>query len=313
MDPDYYYEDFTNSHYSQFNVLYQNAFKKKLTFGEFCNRFDTKSRGLNFIGFIAFHRPTGQAAAFYGVFPLTMFDGDLKFLAAVSGDTMTHSKHRKKGLFVNLAMLTFEKCKKSGIQFIYGLPNAQSYYGFVTRLGWHHVNDLTEWNLSLRLKISPVQRILKYASFLRPLFNAYAHLVLKKYIVKNVVAFSHSNTKSYFTVCRDLDYIKYKEGIDRIFIKIEKIIIWIRLSDVIWIGDFNELDQVNDSVIIRLKHLARLLGYNSIRYGINKEISLPLLMKEFKKTHSFPICYLNLEDKETINKLLLTPADFDTW
>src|SRR6266700_4152051 len=179
MDPDYYYEDFTQSHYLKFNELYQNAFKKFMPFHEFRNRFDTNSRGFKFIGFIASHSKTGQVAAFYGVFPLKVLVGDLKMLAAVSGDTMTHSQHRRKGLFVTLAKLTFEKCRKSGIQLIYGFPNTQSYHGLVKSLGWHHDNDLAEWNLSLRFKISPVQKILKRVSFLRPLFYAYARLELK--------------------------------------------------------------------------------------------------------------------------------------
>ncbi|HET6999877.1 MAG TPA: GNAT family N-acetyltransferase [Puia sp.] len=313
MDSDYFYEAFDKSHYSKFNELYQNAFKKFMSFDNFCKRFNTKTRGFEFIGFIAVHRLTGKPAAFYGVFPLKILMGNLKLLAAVSGDTMTHSKHRKKGLFVTLAKMTYEKCKISGIHMIYGFPNNQSYHGLVNSLGWSHVNDLIEWNLSFRFKISPIHKIIKYIPSLRPLFNAYAFRLLKKYIVSNITSFNNHQSKKYSVVCRDLDYISYKDSEECIFIQIENVIVWIRLSTFLWVGDFSDLEQVNNSVMSQLKRLARLLGYNTIRFHINQEIVLPTAMREFKVGKSIPTCILYLGNEKPNSEFLFTPADFDTW
>lgn len=313
MDSDYIYEVFDKSHYFKFNALYQDAFKKSLSHNDFCNRFNTKSRGIEFVGFIAIHRQTGMAAAFYGVFPLKILSNNSELSAAVSGDTMTHHQHRKKGLFVMLAKMTYEKCKKLGIQLIYGFPNNQSYHGLVSNLGWNHVNDLMEWNYSLRFKISPVHKIIKQIPTLRPLFNAYARQVLKKYIVSNIRSFNNHNSEKYCVVCRDLDYITYKKSEERMFIKIENVIIWIKLSSFLWIGDFSDLEQVNNSIMDRLKLLARLLGYNTIRFHINKEIALPTAMRGFNAGQSIPTCILYLMKENTFSKFLFTPADFDTW
>ena len=313
MDSAYIFETFGESHYARFNVLYQNAFHATMNLNEFTERFNTKARGFDFVGFMAIDRETGHAAAFYGVFPLKIKIGQSTFPAAISGDTMTHSQHRNKGLFRILATMTYEQCRKLGIVLIYGFPNDQSYHGFIHSLGWKHANDLTEWNLSLRFKISPVHKILKHAEFLRPLFYAYAHRLLKKYIISNMSSFNNNHGGAYGIVSRDHDYIAYKRSKERMFIKIENVIIWIKLSSILWIGDFSDLEQVSKPVMGKMKKLARLLGYNSIRYAVNQEISLPESMGAFEAKQSIPSCLLYLEEGNKFPEFLFTSADFDTW
>jgi hypothetical protein len=313
MNSEYNLESFDESHYSKFKILYRNAFGKTISIDECKRRFDTKARGLEFVGFIALQGANGMAVAFYGVFPLKIKTGQSVMLAAISGDTMTHSQHRKKGLFLRLAAMTFEKCRKLGIVLVFGFPNNQSYYGFTRHLGWQHSNDLTEWNFSFRFKISPVHKLLKHATFLRPLFTAYARLLLNNYIVTDIDSFDNSHGETYGIVRRDRDYINYKRGNERIFIKIDNVIIWVRLSELLWIGDFSDLGQVNQSVLKKIKKIARLLGYNSIRYAVNKEISLPEAMKDFKAIESIPLCLKYLEEERKFPELLFTTADFDNW
>jgi hypothetical protein len=313
MDSEYLVETFSESHYSKFKTLYLNAFGKMMSVYEFKRRFNTTARGSEFVGFIAILKKTGEAVAFYGVFPLKIMVGGSVITAAVSGDTMTHKQHRNKGLFRKLASITYEKCSKMGFSLIYGFPNRQSYHGLVNSLGWKHVNDLNEWNLSLSFKISPVHKILKRVTFLVPLFNTYAHRVLRKYSVSDVRSFDNSNGDKYGIVSRDAAYINYKNGDSRLFIKMGEVIIWLSLSDVLWIGDFSDLDLVDEKVMSKLKHLARLLGYNSIRFAINQEISLPETMRDFKPRALVPTCILYLREELKLRSFLFTPADFDTW
>jgi Acetyltransferase (GNAT) domain len=312
MDSGYFFEEFKPSHYHQFNALYKNAFGLTLKLEAFTRHFHTKPRGFDFVGFIAIHQQTGQAAAFYGVFPLKLKVGDSVIAGAVSGDTMTHSRHRNKGLFRTLATMTYQRCKKMGLELIYGFPNDLSYHGLVHSLGWKHTNDLAEWNLPLRPKISPVHKIIGRARFLKPLFLAYASRLLCKYLVADVDSFNH-NHSGYGIVYRDSDYIKYKASKERVFIRIDNVIIWVRLSAFLWIGDFSDLQEVTDQVISKLKRLARLLGYNTIRYSINKEIQLPESMKDFSVRETMPLCVLYLVDEENFPDFLFTSADFDTW
>jgi Acetyltransferase (GNAT) domain len=313
MDSAYIYEPFDGSHYSKFNILYENVFRKSISVREFKKRFDTKARGLEFVGFLAIQQDTGIAVAFYGVFPLKILIGHSILQAAVSGDTMTHNQHRKKGLFRTLATMTYEKCKELGIVLIYGFPNNQSYHGLVHSLGWNHVNDLTEWQMSFRFKYSPIHKIMNHMPFLRSIFNAYARRILKKYIVRDINSFNNINKKTYAVVCRDYNYIAYKQDDEKFFIKIEKVVVWIKLSAMLWIGDFSDLEQVSKPVVSRLKILARLLGYNSIRFAINREVQLPAGMHDFKSTLVIPTCLLYLEEEIMFPEFLFTPADFDTW
>ena len=313
MNSEYLLEAFDASHYSKFNVLYQDAFGKTMSAPEFKRRFDTGSAGFEFVGFIAILRNTGEAVGFYGVFPLKIKVGQTVLPAAVSGDTMTHTAHRKKGLFGRLATMTYEKCKELGIVLIYGFPNHQSYHGLVHTLGWHHVNDMNDWNLTLRFKISPIPKILKFASFLLPIYTRYRHRILKKYSIFNINSFNNSNGDKYGIVFRDSEFITYKKSNERLFIKIEGVVIWLRLSDVLWVGDFNDLDKVSKPVISKLKRLARLLGYNTIRFAVNREIMLPKAMLEFKAWKPIPICLLYLNEELKSHPFLFTAADFDTW
>ena len=91
----------------------------------FPRKYDTAYTGISYIGFIAYG-PDGLPAAYYGVLPCFMQLGGKQFLAAQSGDTMTHPGHRHKGLFVALANRTYELCRQKGIQLIYGFPNQNS-------------------------------------------------------------------------------------------------------------------------------------------------------------------------------------------
>jgi len=57
-------------HYPLLKKLYTNAFHIDTPIKEIAARFDASNPGAPVIGFIAIHRPTNTAAAYYGVFPL---------------------------------------------------------------------------------------------------------------------------------------------------------------------------------------------------------------------------------------------------
>ena len=126
---EYSFERLSGEHYRLLQILYENAFNVKISINEITKRFDTRQLGAEVIGFIAIHKPSKTAAAYYGVFPMKAVINNEIILAGQSGDTMTHSNHRKKGLFVTLAKLTYEECKQKGLKIIIGQPNQYSYQG----------------------------------------------------------------------------------------------------------------------------------------------------------------------------------------
>jgi len=62
--------------------------------------------------------------------------------AMLSLNTATHPTHQGKGLFTQLAHLTFEAAAAQGVQSVYGIANANSTPGFVRKLGFDLVRPL---------------------------------------------------------------------------------------------------------------------------------------------------------------------------
>lgn len=89
------------------------------------------------LGFIA-ESIEGEVAAYYGVIPEKYYiDGKLTTIYQ-SCDTMTHSRHRKKGLFQRLALHCYEQLRQKNELFIIGFGGHQSTPGFL-KFGWRQL------------------------------------------------------------------------------------------------------------------------------------------------------------------------------
>lgn len=93
-----------------------------------------------FIGFIALSKEK-EVAAYYGVIPERyQIDGEERIIYQ-SCDTMTHSKHRRRGLFQLLAKHCYEFLRRENKLFIIGFGGASSTPGFL-KFGWKKSFDL---------------------------------------------------------------------------------------------------------------------------------------------------------------------------
>lgn len=93
-----------------------------------------------FIGFIAVKEETGEIGAYYGVIPEEYWLQGVKQVVYQSCDTMTHSLHRRKGLFQKLAAHCYDYLEKSHTLFVIGFGGEQSTPGFI-KLGWSKLFD----------------------------------------------------------------------------------------------------------------------------------------------------------------------------
>lgn len=83
----------------------------------------------------------GEVAAYYGAIPeIYMINGE-KITIYQSCDTMTHSKHRRKGLFQKLAQHCYEDLRAHNKLFVIGFGGGQSTPGFL-KFGWKHIFDI---------------------------------------------------------------------------------------------------------------------------------------------------------------------------
>lgn len=85
-------------------------------------------------GYMAIHS-SGEVAAYYGVIPEWYFLEGKKQVIYQSCDTMTHSKHRRKGLFQLLAQHCYDQLQKQEKLFVIGFGGGQSTPGFL-KFGW---------------------------------------------------------------------------------------------------------------------------------------------------------------------------------
>lgn len=92
------------------------------------------------IGFVAIAK-NGEIGAYYGVIPETYIINDKETLIYQSCDTMTHSRHRRRGLFQRLALQCYQYLRGNGRLFVTGFGGEQSTPGLV-KFGWNYVADM---------------------------------------------------------------------------------------------------------------------------------------------------------------------------
>ncbi|MFI5203014.1 MAG: GNAT family N-acetyltransferase [Flavobacteriales bacterium] len=84
---------------------------------------------------------SGEIAAFYGVIPeFYVINGEERIIYQ-SCDTMTHSHHRRKGLFQKLALHCYKNLEEQNKLFIVGFGGGQSTPGFL-KFGWRHLFNM---------------------------------------------------------------------------------------------------------------------------------------------------------------------------
>lgn len=310
---EFIFERVTPDHYHLLTDLYLDAFNLRLDISAIQKRFDTTKLGCEHIGFIAIHSKNRIASGYYGVFPMKAICEHNIMQIAQSGDTMTHSSHRRKGLFVQLAKYTYAECEKKGIKIIIGQPNEKSYNGFIKNLGWIHLDEIIRWDLKLRIKTLPLAKICNKPRWSKKVYLKYAVTVLKNYIVVPPEIFTNKIAVDYLRTFRDKAYLEYKKTGNKFFLKIEEVTIWINLVDVFWIGDIDCYEKITLPVIKRIKKIAFLLGYNTISFNLNKTLPLPEILNCFKKGRTESSCFFYIDKKFEGKNFLLTAADFDTW
>ncbi len=98
----------------------------------------TQNPAGSFVGFIAIDTFTKEVGAYYGVIPQVFeLDGETRTIFQ-SCDTMTHSNHRRRGLFRKLATHCYDELKAEGKLFVIGFGGGQSTPGFL-KFGWKQI------------------------------------------------------------------------------------------------------------------------------------------------------------------------------
>jgi len=109
-------------------------------------------------GYIWLVEDGGRVVSTASMTPKRMKILDDEVLAAETGDTFTLPEYQGKGLFTSLVKNTTGEAVRKGIDFIYGLPNANSLPGYIERLSYGRITSPALYYLGRPLNIKKVLR-----------------------------------------------------------------------------------------------------------------------------------------------------------
>ncbi len=94
-----------------------------------------------FTAFIAIHNESKEVVSFYGIIPEEYNVNGEKRILFQTVDGMTHSKHRRRGLFQKLALHCYVYLKEQNNFFVFGFGGIQSTPA-LNQLGWRRIFDM---------------------------------------------------------------------------------------------------------------------------------------------------------------------------
>jgi hypothetical protein len=295
--------------------IYHNAVGNDIDVETLRKKFNTQYTGFKNVGFIAYS-PQNEPAAFYGVLPCWMEYEGKRILVAQSGNTMTHTKHRRKNLFVILAEATYNYCKQIGVEMVFGFPNEFSYPGFVKKLNWTHQENIQAYitktlcipliRLTSIFKISP-QKHIAWANFV---FN---------FLPKGNSPFKSLQQQGCVNkMDRSKEFFDYKTYHTKHLAKINNKNVWFKCNNMfVLIGDIEECSDAEFYAIVKKLHrLCFWAGIPHLRFHISPNSHLEKLLQSIatKYDKSYPIGYVNLGTIDINMKTIkFTLADNDTF
>lgn len=314
-NPEYSFKRLTKSLLPDLLVLIQNCYGRNDSLVRLEKKYSTIDFGAEYIGYVAYHRPTNKVAGYYGVFPIVCSFRGEKILLAQSGDTMTHSDHRRKGLFTSLAYETYRLARDNGIKGVFGFPVEASYPGFQRKLNWKFYERLNSYNIIT--KTIPVSETLKRISkYVKP--NGY-HKYVRKYLTSIAtdqnpfiedLAFSN-----YCKIHRDHKFYNYKNSERIFYVSYGNASAIIKFDGSFSIGNlkYSDVDDLKD-ILNYLKGIAFKLGITRLRTYVSPDDPLDIdLSKILKRRVSLPVGYLDFESSIPVEKLKFRFCDLDTF
>lgn len=311
MDSGYIRKRLEENDLSYISPLYKSAFGLTVDVDDIKNKFFDKYQKIK-ASFICYTRDK-KAVSFYGMIVQKVVYNGSEFYIGQSCDSMTHKEHGGKGLFVKLANDVYEYLRQHEVQYVFGFPNTTIYELRIKKLKWKHEVNINVY----RKKVStlPLAKVVKKAPFLKPLYNEFLKIILKKYKSNNLFFENSVIKKDVAGIKHDLAYFEYKQTSDKFVISINEIKLWIKIDGFLWVGDFEtpSHDQF-PSVLETLEFIARLGGCSFIMFHFQEDTPNDNLLKDFLPKHStMPMGFLNLTENHIDKTFKFTGSDFDSW
>ena len=292
--------------------LHAVIYKREVPITFFINKYTTAYTNVMYTGFIAYNEAL-QPIAYYGVIPCFLWCGGEVILAAQSADTMTHPDYRNRGLFVELANLTYELCRAEGINIIFGFPNQNSLPGLVNKLGRQVTETMDRFIIPV--KAIPLEKLAVKFPWVKALYKRYLNVLLKKYSITDKGISSTVINEGFDGILRDDNYLQYKTYSTTQVIKINDATLWVKLNNGLIIGDMAGITTGNfDYVMRKLLKLAQRAGLTQIHFHTSPATGLHnLFSSRYKAIPSFPVTFRQLGAEIPTGKMKFTFADIDIF
>ncbi len=303
----------SESHLSDLGIIFKDAFGQKMQQEKFLKKQKTGLFGDEFVGFIAYDE-NNSPAAYYGVYPCQIEYQGKFYLAAQSGDTMTHSNHTGKGLFTQLATKTYEYCKENGFHCVFGFPNENSFPGFIKRLGWTHFDNLTPY--LIRVKCIPWIRLKNTFRLPQSIHNKWCQFLLKLK-KKGKVFKSSCHTTEHPVIDHSKEFFDYKSYEENYLIQVNGKNVWVKFDDTfLLIGDLEKCSEAEFLVVIRkLKNIAFWMGLPHLRFHASSDTWGERMFKKhgIPMEVNYPVGGINFTNKIPLEMMKFTASDNDTF
>jgi GNAT superfamily N-acetyltransferase len=310
-DSTYITERLGPNNIADMDLLYKAVYGHERPVGFFLKKYDTGYTGAKHIGYLAYNQQH-QPIAFYGVIPTVIWYNGKTILAAQSADTMTHPGYRNMGLFKALANLTYTLCKQEGIRLVFGFPNQNSLPGFI-KMGWQLTDSLDSFHIRVD-RVLPLQTIARKYPALGSLYNWYADKILKNHLKDKNGVQNSVLADGYNGVFRDDNYLNYKTYSPTRVIEIDGAWFWIKLQNGLQVGDVENIAEDFESVLQKLKTLARKLGVTQIYFQASPQTRLhTLLVRNYTAVPAFQAGFKNIEGDLVSENIKFTLADIDIF
>lgn len=307
----YHIERVSANKLSDLVILFRDAFNWKTNIGFLGFRYDTSRLGPRDLGYLAYSDDK-EPAAYYGVFAAKLRINAQEIQGAQSGDTATHSRHRGKGLFTDLAKATYELAASEGVKVIFGFPNKNSYPGFVKKLNWKHTHDIEVFKI--KVFTLPMAQAARKFSWMKGFYNWWVSMFVKSRLTEELLE-SSVTSEGQNGVIHDAAYYAYKSSNNKYLINYKGVRMWLKFDGFLWVGDM----ELSDAATFRksmkfLKRLAFNTGCDKIVFHASPGTKLHTMVStDYSKSAEMPAAGLNLDGGESIASLKFIGSDFDSW
>lgn len=313
---EYIFEKLDEARLIDLKYLFKKTFLVEYSIEEIKQKHFLCSGDIKYIGFLAYKKSSNEPAAFHGVFPTEMNFQGKKILTAQVGDIMTHPNHQKKGLFVQLALLTYQLCKELKISFLFGFPNQISYPGFIKYLNFTEKERLLNFTLfENKLEYNRFTRKNKLLSSVQ--FKLVKLVFQRLYREGNSFENSNHLDSQLGFICHNENYYQQKESTTKFLVQIKGVNVWLSISqNHLAIGDIDTLDQKKISSILRqLKQMLVLMGLRFLTFGGSKNALLVKLILKlgYTQRESYRPIFLDFDGKVNFDQVSFLNSDVDVF